>query len=313
MPSLASRAFSAYCRLVVRRARWGAEGTLARRARRVFGAPWPVPQLVALGLDVTVVRGPGHVRGEWVAPRGADPSRGALLYVHGGGYVAGAAADQRTFTAALARRSGSRVFSADYRLAPDTRFPAALDDIIEAYRWVRTQIDGPLAVIGMSAGGGLALALAMHVRDAGDPPPSCVVALSPWTDLAGTGASLRTNDGRCAMFRAANIPEFAAVYLGGADAHDPRASPRFGQFAGLPPVLFQVGSTEVLLDDARDVHDGILAAGGRSRLTVYDDAAHAWQLLPFVLPEATAALDELLGFVQDCEAAIRHVSAARIT
>jgi acetyl esterase/lipase len=125
-----------------------------------------------------------------------------------------------------------------------------------------------------------------------------VVALSPWTDLAGTGASLHENDGRDAMFRPANIPAFASVYLAGAPPEDPRASPLYGELDRLPPVLLQVGNTELLFDDARRLHERIVARGGASRLTVYDDVVHGWQLLAPVVPEAGAALSEVRDFVR---------------
>jgi acetyl esterase/lipase len=223
-----------------------------------------------------------------------------LLYVHGGGYVSCSAATHRPVTAYLARLLGCRVFSADYRVAPEARFPTALDDVLSTYRWLsRHGAPGePIAVAGESAGGGLVLALALHARDAGWSAPACVVALSPWTDLAGTGASLHENDGRDAMFRPANIPAFASVYLAGAPAEDPRASPLYGELDGLPPVLLQVGNTELLLDDARRLHERIVARGGASRLTVYDDVVHGWHLLAPFVPEAATALSEVRDFVR---------------
>lgn len=140
--------------------------------------------------------GPRGVRGEWLLPPGASldaPTDGVVMYVHGGGYVACAVATHRPVTAALARATGWPVFSIDYPRAPEDRFPAALDDAVAAYRWL---VDGaasgpPIAVTGESAGGGLVLALAQQARDAGLRAPACVAALSPWTDLAATGASLR--------------------------------------------------------------------------------------------------------------------------
>jgi acetyl esterase/lipase len=220
--------------------------------------------------------------------------------VHGGGYVSCSSATHRTITAALARLTGCRVFSADYRLAPEARFPAAFEDVVALYTWLLT--DGapgePIAVAGESAGGGLVLSLAVHARETGRPLPACVVAFSPWTDLAGTGTSLRANQGRCAMFHPENIPAFASVYLDGTPADDPRASPLYADLRGLPPVLLQVGSTELLLDDARRVHERMVACGGASRLTVYDDVPHAWQLLVPFVPEARRAVGEAADFLR---------------
>jgi acetyl esterase/lipase len=237
------------------------------------------------------------VRGEWLSP--PRPKGGIILYIHGGGYVSGSPRTHRPITAALARMTGRRVFSAEYRLAPESSFPAAFDDVCESYAWLLTQAGNtPIAVAGDSAGGGLALAVAMHIRDAGWPPPACVVALSPWTDLTGTSRSVAANDGRCAMFRPQNLPAFAAAYLAGMPADDPRASPLYGRWDHLPPVLMQVGSTELLYDDARRVHERILAAGGSSQLSQYKDVVHGWQLLAPFVPEAGVAQYEGARFIE---------------
>lgn len=298
MPSWQARVLNGYARLCLRRRDWGDAQALTRRARRLFGAPPVYRQLILLGLRCERVTTASGVRGEWTTT--PAPTHDVLLYVHGGGYVSCSAVTHRPITATLARLAGCRVFAADYRIAPEAPFPAALDDVVSAYRWLLT--DGApgarIAVAGDSAGGGLVLALAVHARDAGWPAPACVVALSPWTDLAGTGTSVRANDGRCALFHPGNIPAFAAVYLDGAPADDPRASPLYAELSGLPPVLMQVGSTELLLDDARRMHERVLAAGGSSRLTVYDDVVHGWHLVAPLLPEARVALREVAGFVR---------------
>ena len=295
-PSWQARLFDAYSRLVIRRRDWGEPIALARRARRLWGVPAPLQRLALRGLHQQSVAD-GGVHGEWIVP--TRPGRGVVLYLHGGGYVACSAATHRPLTAALARATGRRVFAADYRLAPEAVFPAAFDDVAAIYHWLVTRgaVDEPIVVAGESAGGGLALALTVHARDVGWPAPAGVVGFSPWTDLAGTGTSVRANAGRCAMFHPNNITAFAAAYLGSADASDPRASPFYANLVGLPPVLLQVGSTELLLDDARRVHERIIAAGGSSRLTVFNDVPHAWQLLTPVLPEARAAIAEAADFI----------------
>jgi acetyl esterase/lipase len=263
----------------------------------VFGLPSLYQRFVLHDVRATAVN-TGAVRGEWIEPTTLRDNA-VLLYVHGGGYVSCTPQSYRPLTAALARSVGCRVFSVDYRRAPEARFPAAFDDVVAAYRWLQMEgaPNAAIAVAGDSAGGGLALALAMHVRDAGWPQPTCVAALSPWTDLAATGASLQENDGRCAMFRPENMPAFAAAYLGGAPPTDPRASPLYGDFRGLPLVLLQVSSTELLLDDARRVHDRIIAAGGASTLTIYDDVTHGWHMLSSIVPEAKAAIADVADFI----------------
>jgi monoterpene epsilon-lactone hydrolase len=267
---------------------------LARRARRLFGAPPFLSRQYLWGLNRTAAG--GQVRGEWLSVK--DPAAATILYIHGGGYAAGSPVSHRPVTTALARITRCRVFSLDYRIAPEACFPAAFDDACAAYRVLAADGATRIALAGESAGGGLVLALAMHARDTGLPPPACVIAMSPWTDLTGSGASIHANNGRCAMFRPENIAAFASVYLDGAPANDPRASPLFGRWHGLPPVLLQVGSTELLLDDSRAAHEAIIAAGGRSRLSVYDDVVHGWQLLAPFVPESRAALREASQFIQ---------------
>jgi epsilon-lactone hydrolase len=310
MPSLRARLFGAYSRAVIRRGRWGRdERALARRARLLFGTPAPLRWLGGRGVRV-VSDGGGVVRGEWIIPTGAPGGgaggAGVILYLHGGGYVSCSPATHRPITAALARLANSRVFAPDYRLAPEHPYPAALDDAVAAYRRLLDQGIPPasISIAGDSAGGGLALAVLLRARDEGLPRPAAAVCFSPWTDLAGTTRSARANDGRCAMFRTPNIAEFAAAYLGGASAFDPYASPAHAaDFRGLPPVLLQVGSTELLLDDARAVHEKITAAGGASRLEVYEDLTHCWQMLDSLVPEARAALRSAADFV------IEHTSS----
>jgi len=247
------------------------------------------------------------VRGEWLVP--ADPSPGVILYIHGGGFVSCSPATHRPITAAIARRTHRRVFSLAYRLAPEYRFPAATEDARRAYEWLLSSGEQSIALAGDSAGGNLVLGLALNLRDQKRPEPACVVAFSPWTDLAGTGPSARENDKADAMFRFDNLAEFAAVYLGDSRATAPGASIRYQDLSDLPPVLLHVGSTELLLDDARRVHDGILATGGYSRLEVYSDVPHGWQMLfPFV-PEAAASIRDAAAFIS--QQLLRLSSTAR--
>jgi acetyl esterase/lipase len=238
-----------------------------------------------------------RVRGEWLEVEKPEP--GVILYFHGGGYVSCSAATHRPITAALACLSRRRLFSLDYRLAPEYRFPAALDDAVAAYQWLLEQgfSANAISLAGDSAGGGLVLGTLLRVRDAGLPLPACAVCFSAWTDLAGTSASIRVNNGRCAMFRPENIAEFAPAYLGDASPLDSYASPIFADLGGLPPLLLQVSSTELLLDDTRRVHDKIREATGGSRLEVYDDLPHCWQMLDGFVPEARVALQQAGAFI----------------
>ncbi len=298
MSSWQASCISAAIRLLIRRRRWGAdEKAVARRARRLFGTPRLWQWLRTRGLRVTPIVA-ARVRGEWLEV--AKPEPGVILYLHGGGYVACSAMSHRPITAALARLSRRRVFSLDYRLAPEHRYPAALDDAVAGYEWLLAEgwAAKQISLAGDSAGGGLVLGTLLRVRDAGLPLPACAVCFSPWTDMAGTGASGRANDGRCAMFRPENSHEFAAAYLGGGSPYDSYASPLFADLAGLPPLLLQIGSTELLLDDSRRVHEKIQTAKGSSRLEVYDDVSHCWQMLDGIVPEARVALQRAAEFMR---------------
>jgi monoterpene epsilon-lactone hydrolase len=295
-PSWQARCLVIAVRMLMRRRDWGDERALTRRARRVFGAPRLLQWLRTRAVAIEPVHDE-RVRGEWIVPERS--AHGIILYLHGGGYVAGSAATDRPLTAALARLARRRVFSLDDRLAPEHRFPAALDDATGAYRWLLDTGVRPsaLTLAGTSAGGGLALSTLLRIRDEGLPLPACTACFSPWTDLSGSGPSVQSNDGRCAILRAANIVAFARIYLGGCSPRTPYASPVFGDFAGLPPVLLQVASTELLLDDACQVHDKIQRAGGASKLEIVHGVFHAWHMLDGVLPEARAALHRAAAFL----------------
>ncbi len=304
MASWQARTFNAGVRTLVRRRDWGDIDVVARRARAVFGAPWPYQWIARQGLGFRRLS-TGHVNGEWLLPSEARP--GTILYIHGGGFVSCSAATHRPITGSLARRASTPVFSANYRLAPEAPFPAALDDVVATYEWLVGETAGaPIAIAGDSAGGGLALSLAVHARDAGLPAPACLVGFSPWTDLAGRGASVSKNDGLDAMFRPENIPAFAAVYLGRTPADDTRASPVYADLHGLPPMLLQVGSTELLLDDSRRVHERVTASGGESQLSIYADVHHCWQMLTPLVPEARSALGEAATFIR------RHLARRQV-
>lgn len=239
----------------------------------------------------------GGVKGEWI--EGPQAANGTLLYLHGGGYFGCSAETHRSITVFYAL-SGFRVFAPNYRLAPENKFPAALDDAVSVYRGLLAVVDTPkkIVVSGDSAGGGLALCLLLALRDAAVPPPAGAAVFSPWTDLAATGDSIRSNAHRCAMFHGKDIAPTARYYLGDTDPRNPLASPLYGNFAGLPPLLVHVGEDEVLRDDSTRVAERARAAGVSVELKVWPVVPHAWQLAANKIPEARQSLKEGAAFLR---------------
>ncbi len=295
--SVQSRLGCWWVRLYVKRKPAG-EAALVEFTRRRFHTPGWLVALHSLGVKTDRAESP--VQGEWISPRNGPKNDLVIYYLHGGGYISGSAKSCRPITATLARQLKARVFGLDYRLAPEHRFPAGLDDAVAGYhRLLSSGIDAQsIAVVGDSAGGGMTLALALRIRDAGEPLPRCLVCLSPWTDMTGTSGSLVANSDSDSMFVGEDIPRYANAYLDDHSRQDPLASPLFADLSGLPPVLIQVGRDEVLLNDARDLHAKVLEAGGASQLHIYEGVPHGWHYgAPFV-PETREALREVAEFVQ---------------
>ena len=223
-----------------------------------------------------------------------------VLYLHGGAYNYGAPSHYRDFIWRIAAAGGARVLCIDYRLAPEHPFPAAVDDAVAAYRWLLGTGAAPArsAVMGDSAGGGLVFGTLLRLRDEGIALPAAAVALSPWTDLALTGPSLAGNAAADPMLKAAQAPALARHYLDGADPRHPYASPLYGDPAGLPPSLIQVGSDEILRDDAVRMAEKLRAAGCRVELEVWPRMPHVWQLFARVLPEGRRAVARIGDFLR---------------
>ncbi|MBI3792291.1 MAG: alpha/beta hydrolase fold domain-containing protein [Gemmatimonadetes bacterium] len=271
------------------------EPTPARIAalRRAFGQPRWMRERYAARARVTKVTD-APIPGEWVLPHDGVVEDGrTILYVHGGGYVFCSEETHRPLTTALANLARARVFAPAYRMAPEHRFPAAIDDVQAAAEWLlTTQGADPARTVvgGDSAGGGLAAALLVARRDAGLPALAGGLLFSPWMDLAATGGTIVSNDGRDAMFIGSGIANFARVYLGDAPATHPLASPHYAPCEGLPPLCIQVSRQEVLLDDARRLAAKARAAGVDVTLAEWDDLVHVWQMWTPYLPEAREAL-----------------------
>jgi monoterpene epsilon-lactone hydrolase len=242
----------------------------------------------------------GGVPAEWVVAPGAAQDR-VLLYLHGGGYVVCSVSTHRDLMARLSRASGARVLGVDYRLAPEHPFPAAVEDATAAYRWLVSSGIQPrrIAIGGDSAGGGLTLATLVALRDAGDPLPAAGVCLCPWVDLEGSGASMTTKAAEDPFVRREMIEFMAQQYLGERDRRTPLAAPLYADLHGLPPLLIQVGSAEVLLDDATRIAERAKAAGVQVELEVWDDMIHIWQIFAPILPEGQQAIERLGSFVRE--------------
>lgn len=230
---------------------------------------------------------------------GEQPAHRTVLYLHGGGYVAGSAATHRGLASSFVRAGHARVLLPDYRLAPEHRFPAALDDALATYRWL-LDVDGVdparVAFAGDSAGGGLAVALAVAARDAGLPLPAGLALLSPWVDLTGSGASVVENDHHDIWLDGTLIEPAGRLYAPD-DPADPLASPLFADLTGLPPMLVHVGTHEVLLDDARRLVTRARQQGVDASVGEFDGLWHVFQAIPG-LPEGMRSLRELGAFVR---------------
>ncbi len=292
MASLAAYLINPVLRFQVKRKL--VKATTPEDVRKAFGAKLPVPR--GARFTEAVVGGIGD---EWAEPAdGAVPAM-TLLYLHGGAYVACSARTHRPITGGYAVR-GVRVFAANYRLAPEHPFPAAVEDGLLAYQGLLDQGIAPerLAIGGDSAGGGLALAVLLKAKAEGLAMPARAVLFSPWTDLLGTGASAEENKDRDPMIDGRKVGDGAAMYLAGTDGRDPYASPLYGDLAGLPPVLSHVGEREVLRDDSVRLDAKIRAAGGQSLLRIWPVVPHVWPLMQGIIPEGRQTLDESAAFIR---------------
>lgn len=242
----------------------------------------------------------GGVPGEWV--EGASEARATLLYLHGGGFIACSPRTHRPITAAFASK-GFRVFAPEYRLAPEHPFPAAVEDAIASWRALRASVPGRMVVAGDSAGGNLALALMLALRDARDTLPDAAALFSPATDLTGGSASLAGNSRRDAMFRGDALVHLAMAYLNGADPRAPLVSPLYGDLTGLPPLLVHVGEREVLRDDSIRLAERARAAGVQVDLRVWPVVPHVWQFAHAFIPEARSSLAAAVAFLHQAGAA----------
>ena len=262
-----------------------------RRNMEAAMALTPVPEDVAHS-DFDA----GGVPARHVSVPGARNDRG-VLYFHGGGYVIGSLNTHTELMGRIARACRAPVLGIDYRLAPEHPYPAAVEDAVASYDRLQANGIGPqqIVIAGDSAGGGLTLACLLALKAQGKPQPAGAVLLSPWTDLTGSGASLKTRAAADPMISPAVLEPMAALYRGDADAANAGVSPLFGDLEGLAPMLVQVGDDEVLLDDSTRLAKRAEAAGVDIGLQVFEGAFHVFQATPN-LPESAEALAGIGAF-----------------
>lgn len=271
-----------------------ARAAFERTAARLFRTP----------ADANVIadrmEGPaGPVPVEWIS-RDRPDRRLVVVYLHGGAYSLGSLATHRHLCAALALRAGARVMSVGYRLAPETRWPGAVEDALACYRGL---LDAGyeaerIAFAGDSAGGGLAFALLVAARAAGLPDPACIAAFSPWVDLTLSHKSLKRNARSDPLLPAGRLEEARDFYVSAADAAQPTASPLFAEIDRPPPVMIQASRIELLEDEAAAMAEKLRAAGGDVRLEWFRRAPHAWQIFTGLAPEADTAVERAGAFIR---------------
>ncbi len=311
MPSLKSQLFNLMVknghllRFRLKRESWDFSTSVPRfREQCESGAQrfGKLPEGIAIA-PVTIEGLPPGLAAEWIRPAtaGDDPasSEGVVFYVHGGGYISGSCSDHRAIVAKIVQGSGKAMLLFEYRLAPENPYPAALEDSLTAYRWLLAQgiASSQIVIAGESAGGGLALATLLALRDQAIPLPAAGVILSPWTDLTLAGESHRT---RAKV--AIDPPGMSAVcskyYYADHDPTNPYISPLYGDLHGLPPLLIYVGDHEMLLDDAVRFAEKAKAAGVEVGLTVGEGMVHCYPLMAPAFPEATQAMAEICAFIK---------------
>jgi len=235
---------------------------------------------------------------EWVDAVGARQDA-AVLFFHGGGYMVGSAKGYRSLTSAISSAAGARCLGVDYRLAPEAPFPAAVQDAVGAYRSLIDAGYKPnrIALAGDSAGGGLVVATMLAARAEGLPMPAAGYAMSPWFDLEGSSESVTQNAASDPVMTSAGAKGCAQVYLRGADVRDPLASPVNADLRGLPSLLLQVSSTEILLDDSIRLARNAALIGVHVDLQVWPDMFHVWQRFVPVLRAAAQAVEQGGAFI----------------
>lgn len=238
------------------------------------------------------------IKAEWLIPEGANPEK-MIFYVHGGGYVAGSCSDHRSFVSKFAAFTGVSNLIFEYRLAPEHKFPAAVEDSAKVYQWLLSQGYKPenIIIAGESAGGGLTLATLLYLKENNIPLPKAGVAISPWTDLTCQGETYKTkNKVSPAPLNSWHV--FARHYAGNTHLTNPYISPLFGDLKGLPPLLINSGMDDELFDDGRMFAEKARTAGVNVTFRAGEKMVHCYPLLAPMFPEATEAMNEIVEFVR---------------
>jgi len=266
----------------------------ARRSMEILSANPIIPDGTVF--EKVVASG---VPAEWVSLPGSDPTK-TVLYLHGGGYTLGSIDTHRGLAARIAEASGTRVLIIDYRLGPETPFPGAVDDATAAYVFLIDQGIAPerIAIGGDSAGGGLTFATLVHLKEKNRPLPGAAFALSPWVDLEGLGESMETRAEADPMVEKEELVRMGQLYLGDADPRPPLAAPLYADLADLPPILVQVGTAEILLDDSIRIVERLRDAGVAVELQQFEDLIHVFQAFAPIVPESVAAIEKIGAFVK---------------
>lgn len=247
------------------------------------------------------------VQGEWISHALANRNK-VILYLHGGAYCLGSPRTHRDLTWRLSQAAEARVLVPDYRLAPEHKYPAAVDDAVTAWIWLLEQGYKPenMAISGDSAGGGLAMATIVKLRDLGYALPAAMALMSPWTDLSQTSESRVRNKDADPMLPADQEYRVVDAYVGDHDPYDPLISTVYADLTGLPPLMIQVGSTEIVLDDSTRVAAKARESGVEVCLEIWEKMPHVFQMFAFNLPEAQQAIDKLGSFL------MRHLAMRRL-
>ena len=236
---------------------------------------------------------------EWLRPKRA-PDDKVLLYLHGGAYVIGSCRSHGQMVSHIARAAGINALVPEYRLAPEHKFPAAIEDCVAVYRELLTSGIRPenIVIAGDSAGGGLTVATLLSLRDGGDPLPAAAVLLSPYLDVTASGESATTRADQDPWFHASDMKVVVSNYCGADELKNPLVSPVFAEVQGLPPVLIQVGDDEILLSDSTRFADKIRAAGGTVDIEIWPEMWHVFQLFVGKMPEARRAINKIGDYVR---------------